>query len=131
MIDNESLPTVEKVMESLTSNGNDSGEPGVTFGALFAPGEQQFFENAAEWTPGPAAVRVACTTADGSDVAIAVTIGEADPIAFTAPCGDGEGGIVITRTEEQRIDISGPYRFTVDTTADASVAVGVVRLPPE
>lgn len=131
VIDNESLPTVEEVMALLKSSGDDSGEPGVTFGALFAPGEQQFFENTAEYVPGPAAIRVACTTADGSDVAITFTVEGSDPLEFSAPCANAEDGMTIVRTEEQRVDIAGPYRFTVDTTADAAVAVGVVRLDAE
>jgi len=131
VIDNESLPTVEKVMETLKSSGDDSGEATPTFGALFAPGEQQFFENSAALVPGAAAVRVACTTADGSNVVITFTDEANTPIEFTAPCANATDGMSIVRSEPQQVEISTPYRFTVDTTADAAVAIGLVHLGAE
>ena len=131
VIDNESLPTVEKVMETLESSGDDSGKPNVTFGALFAPGEQQYFENSAELVTGPAVIRVACTTADGSDVSITFTDESSDPLTFSAPCANATDGMTIVRTEPQKVEIASPYRFTVDTTADAAVAIGLVPVGAE
>ncbi|MGV8883759.1 MAG: hypothetical protein ACOH19_16545 [Rhodoglobus sp.] len=131
VIDTESLPTVEKVMETLTSSGDDSGEATPTFGALFAPGEQQYFENSAAIVPGTAIVRVACTTADGSDITITFTDEANTPIEFTAPCANATDGMTIVRSEPQQVEISTPYRFTVDTIADAAVAIGVVPVGAE
>jgi len=122
------LPTVEEALAALDSAAEDDRTPDIRMGVLLEPGQSQYVEDGREIPFGPGVVRIACTSADGGDVAVTLTIGAEDPVTFTAACGTGrDDGTSIVTSQEQAFDFTAPYRFTLETPVASVVAVGVVK----
>lgn len=126
------LPSVEAALAALDSAPGDDRAPGIRLGVALSAGESQFLEDLRATPVGAGAVRVACANEDGSNVTVEVTIGDAEPFDFAAPCAPSAGsGTAMFTTQEHTFGFASPYRFTVLSSTAATVAVGVVPNPPQ